>query len=41
VPYTRPAQVTVEPASKEGRTVTVRLQPHADAGTLTLQEVPG
>jgi hypothetical protein len=40
VPYPRPAQVTVEPAGRDGRTVTVRLQPHADAGTLTLQEVP-
>jgi hypothetical protein len=41
VPYTRPMAVTVEPATADGRSVTVRLQPHADAGTVTLQEVPG
>jgi hypothetical protein len=39
--HTRPVEVTVEPATKDGRTITVRLQPHGDPGIQTLQEVPG
>jgi Bacterial Ig domain len=38
-PYAHPPEVTVEPGIGEERTFTVRLQPHGDAGTLTLQEV--
>jgi hypothetical protein len=40
-PHTRPVEVTVEPATKDGRTITVRLQPHGDPGIQTLQEVSG
>jgi Bacterial Ig domain len=39
-PYTRPLEVTVEPDTEDRPTLVVRLQPHGDAGALTLQEVP-
>jgi hypothetical protein len=37
-PHTRPVEVGVEPVPDGTRTFTVRLQPHADPGTQTLQE---
>jgi MFS family permease len=37
-PHTRPVQVTVEYVHDGTRTFAVRLQPHADPGTQTLQE---
>ncbi len=40
-PHTRPPEVTVEPDTEDRPTLIVRLQPHGDAGALTLQEVPG
>jgi hypothetical protein len=40
-PYTRPVEVTVEPDTEDRPTLVVRLQPHGDAGALSLQEVPG
>jgi hypothetical protein len=40
-PHTRPPEVTVEPDTEDRSTLIVRLQPHGDAGALTLQEVPG
>jgi Bacterial Ig domain len=38
-PYAHPAEVTVEPEIGDRPTLVVRLQPHGDAGTLTLREV--
>jgi hypothetical protein len=38
-PHTRPVEVGVKPVPDGTRTVAVRLQPHADPGTQTLQEV--
>jgi hypothetical protein len=38
-PYAHPAEVTVEPEIRDRPTLVVRLQPHGDAGTLTLREV--
>jgi hypothetical protein len=38
-PHTRPVEVGVEPVPDGTRTVAVRLEPHADPGTQTLQEV--
>jgi hypothetical protein len=41
-PHARPSEVTVEPDSEDRPTRVVRLEPHGDAGALTLQEeVPG
>jgi hypothetical protein len=40
-PHTRPSEVTVAPDTEDQPTLVVRLQPHGDAGALTLQEVPG
>lgn len=40
-PYTRPLEVTVAPDIDDQPTRVVRLQPHGDAGALTMQEVPG
>jgi hypothetical protein len=40
-PYTRPVEVTVEPDIGDRPTLVVRLQPYGDAGTQSLQEVPG
>jgi Bacterial Ig domain len=41
-PHARPSEVTVEPDTEDRPTLVVRLQPHGDAGALTLQEeVPG
>jgi Bacterial Ig domain len=40
-PHTRPPEVAVEPDPDARPTLGVRLQPHGDAGALTLQEVPG
>jgi hypothetical protein len=40
-PHTRPPEVTVEADTEDRPTLVVRLQPHGDAGALTLQEVPG
>jgi hypothetical protein len=37
-PHTRPVEVGVEPVPDGTRTFAVRLQPHADPGTQTLQE---
>jgi fatty acid desaturase len=37
-PHTRPVQVTVEYVRDGTRTFTVRVEPHADPGTQTLQE---
>jgi hypothetical protein len=37
-PHTRPVEVGVEPVQDGTRTFAVRLQPHADPGTQTLQE---
>jgi hypothetical protein len=37
-PHTRPVKVGVEPVPDGTRTFAVRLQPHADSGTQTLQE---
>jgi len=37
-PHTRPVEVGVEPVPDGTRTFAVRLQPHADPGTPTLQE---
>ena len=38
-PHTSPVEVTVEPNRDNTRTFTVRLEPHHDAGTQTLQEM--
>jgi len=38
-PHTRPVEVGVEPVPDGTRTFAVRLQPHADPGTQTLEEV--
>jgi protein-S-isoprenylcysteine O-methyltransferase Ste14 len=38
-PHTRPVEVGVEPVPDGTRTFALRLQPHADPGTQTLQEV--
>jgi hypothetical protein len=38
-PHTRPVEVTVEPEHDNTRTFTVRLEPHPDPGTQTLQEM--
>ncbi len=38
-PHTRPVEVSVEPVPDGTRTVAVRLEPHADPGIQTLQEV--
>jgi hypothetical protein len=38
-PHTSPVEVTVEPKRDNTRTFTVRLEPHHDAGTQTLQEM--
>jgi hypothetical protein len=40
-PHTRPHELTVAPDLDDRPTRVVRLQPHGDAGALTLQEVPG
>jgi hypothetical protein len=40
-PHTRPHEVTVAPDIEDRPTLAVRLQPHGDAGTLTLKELPG
>jgi hypothetical protein len=39
-PHTRPPEMTVAPDLDDRPTRAVRLQPHGDAGALTLQEVP-
>jgi hypothetical protein len=38
-PHTRPVEVGVEPVPDGTQTFAVRLEPHADSGTQTLQEV--
>jgi hypothetical protein len=38
-PHTSPVEVGVEPVHDGTRTFAVRLQPHADPGTQTLEEV--
>jgi hypothetical protein len=38
-PHTSPVDVTVEPEHDNTRTYTVRLEPHRDAGTQTVQEM--
>jgi hypothetical protein len=38
-PHTSPVEVTVEPTRDQTRTFTVRLEPHHDPGTQTLQEM--
>jgi len=38
-PHTSPLEVTVEPTGDQTRTFTVRLEPHHDPGTQTLQEM--
>jgi hypothetical protein len=38
-PHTRPVEVTVEPEHDNTRTFSVRLEPHPDPGTQTLQEM--
>jgi hypothetical protein len=38
-PHTRPVEVTVQPGHDNTRTFTVRLEPHPDPGTQTLQEM--
>jgi len=38
-PHTRPVEVTVEPERDNTRTFTVRLEPHPDPGTQTVQEM--
>jgi hypothetical protein len=38
-PHTSPVDLTVEPELDHTRTFTVRLEPHHDAGTQTLQEM--
>jgi hypothetical protein len=40
-PHTRPPELTVAPDLDDRPTLVVRLQPHDDAGALTMQEVPG
>lgn len=40
-PHTSSPEVTVEPDAAGRPTLIVRLVPHSDVGTLTLQEVPG
>jgi len=40
-PHTRPAAVAVEPNRDSTQTFTVRLEPHHDPGTQTVQEVTG
>lgn len=40
-PHTRSAEVTVEADTDDRSSLVVRLQPHGDAGTLTLKEVSG
>jgi hypothetical protein len=37
-PHTSPVEVTIEPTRDDTRTFTVRLEPHYDPGTQTLQE---
>jgi hypothetical protein len=37
-PHARPSEVTVEPDTDDRLTLVIRLQPHGDAGALTLQE---
>ena len=37
-PHTSPVEVTIEPTRDDTRTFTVRLEPHHDPGTQTLQE---
>jgi hypothetical protein len=38
-PHTRPVEVTVAPEHDNTRTFSVRLEPHPDPGTQTLQEM--
>jgi hypothetical protein len=40
-PHTPPSEVTVAPDTEDRPILVVRLQPHGDAGALTLKEVPG
>jgi hypothetical protein len=40
-PHTGTSEVTVASDTEDQPTLVVRLQPHGDAGVLTLQEVPG